>query len=457
VSGADDEPKWLIHECRAGEYCEPDALPEGGGGAADAGAMSGMAACVGSCEQGASECVSASIARYCVDGRAWQLDPCSVGESCYVGICRPTSATAQADGLLPGACDTALECEDGEERCVEDGFVSTPLYQTCAGGQWRTTLETCSGDEVCLGYTDREGLRHKLCGAECVPGSRRCSASQLQECQNDGTWGTGRACGVGVCATLASNDAACVVECAPSTVRCTGSTVVGSDGTLAYTMEASCSSSGLLETATACGAGESCRVSRYGEHVGCVECIGSDVFGGNALGYIDTRCAPTNPDAVQSCGDDNTWGASRTCATGMSCAGQTTQECGICLSANGFSAVQCSEANLGTVQECGGCAINWLDELGDPQTLTLATCTASAIDAAPTYQPETCFTQFGVGTIATLDAVDCCNTSLAVQPRSATCTDLGHSAPSAWGGVSDCCGNYQNVIPTSRPLAYCAP
>lgn len=371
--------------------------------------------------------------------------------ACEVGVCRPTTLTPQADSRFPGACDTALECEDGEERCIVDGLVPTPLYQACEGGSWSAALQTCASDEACLDYQDHDGLSHKLCGAECVPGHRRCNASdELEACQNDGSWGAGQACSEGLCQSLGSNDAGCVLECVPSSVQCTGAIVTAPDGSTGYGMEASCSASGVLQTPTACGAGESCRVSRYGEHVGCVECIGADVFGGNALGYTDTRCDPSDAAAVQGCDSDNTWSASRTCTAGTSCIGPVDASCGTCLSAAGNSVV-CTQTNVDDLEVCGSCTVN---------AMLLPQCTETAVDAAQTG--ETCATQFGGGVTAWGGVADCCDgdggggAGEFLQTSGATCGTLGYGLPGPWAGETDCCSTYW--LDAGGPsFAYCGP
>jgi hypothetical protein len=367
---------------------------------------------------------------------------------CDVGICRATSFVMQSDGLLPGACDTALECEEGEQRCILDGATATPLYQVCAGDRWSSALETCDGDEPCVGYLDAQGRSRTLCGADCVPGHRRCAADgSLETCSDDGAWGAAESCSAGTCLALGNNDAACVLQCAPGRARCGGTITTSPDGSPGFAMEATCSAEGTLEAAVACDAGELCRVSGNGEHVGCVQCIGPDVLGGNAFGFVDSRCTPLDSTSLQTCSADNTWSASRACSAGTSCVGPTGASCGNCLSAAGNTVV-CTQTNVNDLQICGGCTVN---------LTPLAECTETAIGAA-TAGLESCTSQFGGASTAWGGEPDCCdgNAGAFLQRSNATCTTLGYGFPIAWAGQPDCCSALQQAG-GGPDFAYCSP
>jgi hypothetical protein len=368
--------------------------------------------------------------------------------ACDVGICRPTSLALQADGRLPGACDTDLLCEDGEQRCIRNGAAATPLYQSCNGGVWSAALETCADDEACLEYVDDDGLSHALCGGDCVPGSRRCNpGGELETCADDGTWGGAASCGVGVCQAVGSNDAACVLQCVPDAVRCAGATQLAPDGALGYTMQATCDSEGELGTATACATGQLCRISGRGEHVGCVECIGPDVLGGNTLGFMDTRCDPADATRVQSCNTSNAWDASRACTSGTSCVGPNVASCGTCLSAAGTNVV-CTETNIDNEQVCGACTVN---------LTLLPECTEAAINTLTTGA-ESCTSQFTGTTTAWGGEPDCCNGSggAFLQTTNETCGTMGYGIAIPWGGQPDCCSAF--LVAAGGPnFAYCGP
>lgn len=409
----------------------------------------------------------------CTSGR---LQPCgadgelAAAEACEVGICRATALEAQADGRVPGACDTEVECETGEERCLIDDLVPTTLYQTCENGLWTARLTTCADDGLCLDYLDADGLRRKVCGADCTPGEKRCNISdQVQVCDDEGHWGTAQSCDVGVCATIGTQpgqrDAACVLECVPGEVACTGVEVAASDGVSAgLSQEAVCSSEGLLGTPTTCAAGTACRVSGAGSALGCVECLGPDALGGNEWGYMDTRCDPGTPANVQQCGADNTWDASRACSADKTCHMVNGASCGQCTV--NTTLMTCSQTNVAMQQRCGPCQDASLG------LTPIASCRNSAIvslTAATTM--ETCESLFGdgpaapalsgaVGTTSWGGVTDCCD---GASPTGTDgeflqyydCESRGLGAPTVAGGVSDCCGLY--VTPgLGAAFAYCA-
>jgi hypothetical protein len=244
---------------------------------------------------------------------------------------------------------------------------------------------------------------------------------------------------------VGNNDAACVLECAPGRLRCGGTVVVAPDGTSGYGMEAACNDDGELETAVACAAGELCRVSGQGEHVGCVQCIGPEVLGGNALGIMDSRCA--DAANVQTCAADNTWSASRACTAGTTCTGPVGATCGNCLSAAG-NLVVCTETNVNDQELCGGCTVN---------ATALSVCTETAISALTTGA-ETCATHFGGASTAWGGEPDCCdgNTGAFLQYTNEGCIDLFYGAPSPWGGETQCCATAQ-LAAGGPDFAYCAP
>jgi hypothetical protein len=369
-------------------------------------------------------------------------------QDCAVGICRATSFVLLADGRLPGACDMELECQDGEQRCIFDGLTPTPLYQVCADSAWSAALETCDSDEPCLEYVDGDGLSRSLCGAECAPGHRRCGADgSLETCDANGAWATGDSCSAGSCVAIGNNDAACVLECAPGGLRCAGGVTTAPDGAFGYTMQATCDADGVLEAAAACDAGELCRISGAGEHVGCVQCIGADVLGGNALGFLDSRCDPADAARVQSCAADNTWAASRACTSGTSCTGPFSDSCGSCTSAAGNTVI-CTQTNIDDLQVCGSCTVS---------ATLLAECTETAISALTTGA-ESCNSQFGGATTAWGGEPDCCDGSAGayLQTTNATCGILGYGFPGAWAGELDCCSTFMQAA-GGPSFAYCAP
>ena len=404
-----------------------------------------------------------------------QIQPCSEdGElqdpvACEVGICRATLLETQADGRVPGACDQDVECEEGEERCLVDNLIPSTLYQICENGFWSARLSTCTDDGQCLDFVDASGLRKKVCGADCSPGEKRCNISdQVETCDDDGNWGSATSCDVGVCSTLGSDpgkrDAACVLECIPGEVQCTGASVSASDGVnTGFAQEAVCDADGLLGTPTDCAADTACRVSSTGTHGGCVECIGPDVLGGNQWGYMDTRCDPAAATQVQECQDDNSWAASRACNGATSCRMVNGSSCGTC-SIDGV-VMPCTESNLATEQICGQCTHANIGTLASCRDATIVSLTASTT-------VDTCETLFGDGTATEAAGqptgtaewggwLDCCD-GMAVGGadgeflQNSTCTSRGYGTPVAAGGAPDCCSLWVSAG-VGAAFAYCSP
>ncbi|MDH5673285.1 MAG: hypothetical protein OEZ06_14115 [Myxococcales bacterium] len=401
----------------------------------------------------------------CSEGRIQRCDAdgkLQAPEDCEVGFCRATTAAVLSDGRTPGACDTEVECEEGEERCLFDSLIPSTRYQVCEQGHWSAKLETCTDDGQCLEYVDAEGLSKKVCGADCTPGEKRCNISdQVETCDDSGKWGGGSSCETGVCALLGDTpgkrDAACILECVPGERRCTGATVAASDGVSSGTsQEAVCGDDGLLGAPTDCAAGSACRVSSAGVHTGCVECVGPNVLGGNQWGYMDTRCDPAASTQVQDCGGDNTWLSSRACSAGTSCRMVNGSSCGLC-NIGGLS-MPCTDSNWATQQLCGSCLVNG----------STVVCTETNVVAysSPT---STCMSLFGDGT-ASAEAtypdgttswggyLNCCDGDGGGGDgqflQTSSCVTSGWGTPTAAGGYDDCCST-RVVAGVGAAFAYC--
>ena len=176
---------------------------------------------------------------------------------------------------------------------------------------------------------------------------------------------------------------------APGTTVCAGGSkavpgVAYANGT---DSQGTCTANGLLPSApTPCAGNAACRVSSTGAAVGCVECVGPNVVGGNEYGFTDSRCTDTTgaypgnpPDAAtQTCSNTNTWPAAATtiCAGGTSC-GQTKP---------GLS--------------CRGACPDPFDYGGD--------CTASGLASAFPGTTISCST-FGQSTVPCGTTPDCCS------------------------------------------------
>ena len=299
-----------------------------------------------------------------------------VAVPCSTGICQTLSSTKYG-GLQPGACND--DCQQGDERCVD----GSPLYQTCEDGVWSSTTQTCPGNDVCFDFSE-DGRSKRICGGECVPGTRRCSGVQIQACSAQGRWEIAKDCDLGECQGSSYTPAACTVECVPGAVVCSGGTRVASDGTsYGRTAEMVCTSQGLLPTSsTTCPGTETCRTSRTGETLGCVECVGTGAAGGNQDGLPDNRCSSVG-EAVETCGSNNDWGTTAACGLNQSCVART--EFGVCTTClNGLSncsesSIQamygspytCSYLGLGAPMNCGGvsdCCSGYCSVAGDIST-----------------------------------------------------------------------------------------
>lgn len=275
---------------------------------------------------------------------------------CKVGVCKAVT-TNVISGYHPGTCSN--DCKAGESRCVSDGL---PLFLTCAAdGTWSTTYQTCG--QACTTATDVDGTRTALCGDNCLPNSTRCDGNNVQTCGAGKTWLPSVACTVGRCST-ATGSAACIADCVPGSTVCTGDFKPASDGVSTGTASsATCTSAGLLpSTPTACAGTKTCRTSKNGSTIGCVECMGPNAPGGNDSGLVDTRCAQGTD--LQTCNQQNTWATATNCGSGMSCFIGSPVACGQC--PNVFSPGACSESflrsqfgsvcpnfGLGTARRCG--------------------------------------------------------------------------------------------------------
>jgi hypothetical protein len=268
------------------------------------------------CAQGyAGTCDATGQLAACVNGKV-----SATAAACATGICRDVGNPI--DGMQPGACVT--DCKAGETKCTAPNATS---YQSCSGGVWSGTTTTCASG-ACYGYTDATGLRLTVCGV-CAPGTHRCLADQIETCDATGQWGAATACAIGLCRQINNgSDAACVQQCVPGSTVCMGAdkAVPGLPYASGTAAQGTCTANGLLPASpTACTGTQACRVSSTGVAVGCVECVGTNVKGGNELGFVDSRCTDTNGNvpgnaATEVCTATNTWpGAATACGNATTC------------------------------------------------------------------------------------------------------------------------------------------
>ena len=328
------------------------------------------ARCASACIPGTSRCTGNAVATCMADG-TWSLAPvaCLPGKACTTnptdpskalcgdaacatstGACEGTSfractatatlaaatpcttGTCAADGLGGGLC--VAECTAGEERCVAN---NSTAFQTCVSGRWSATATSCPSSGTCQTYLLATGKSAKICGADCAPGSMRCSFADggatgteaTQTCSAAGKWGTTTACTIGSCKTN-NNVAACVADCVPNSLLCTGggANVPGTPYTGTNGFQA-CTATGKIDpTVTNCAADTFCR-SKAGRAIvpagvtnACITCVGSAIAGGDEDGLVDSRCANaagdnTGGETSQVCAANNTWTANlTTCANG---------------------------------------------------------------------------------------------------------------------------------------------
>lgn len=244
---------------------------------------------------------SAEKIRKCGDDGRLQL-----AAICDEGMCLPES-----DGF--GRCRDPSRCdhEEGWRECVTDN----DAYRTCKSHHWEFTL--CAADQTCT--EDAQG--HAACGDECVPDTRRCSDAGYQICSATGTWGPSQICDAGECNPMTTR---CEVACQPGEIRCVGDVSLASDGTsLGTSAMQMCRTDGSWSEAQICPNTaervQHCRRSGNGVHLGCVECVGDAVPGGNEENAVDSRCS-ADGSGLQICTTNNTWPAEiLTCDTSEQC------------------------------------------------------------------------------------------------------------------------------------------
>jgi hypothetical protein len=278
-----------------------------------------------------------------------------------------------------------VQCQAGDERCVAQRSSS---YETCVNGLWSGATD-CTAPSLCFDYTTGFGRPARVCGV-CVPGTHRCtdasgapgnSGPAIETCDGTGRWSAQVACTVGACATISNNDAACLAQCVPGSTVCLGAFAGGIGANPGTQASGTCTAAGLLPTAPACpgGAGccggtTTCRRAGTGVAIGCVDCVGTAVVGGNESGITDTRCTtatgavPGNA-ATEVCTATNTWpAAANVCPTNTSCVPPTQQTCRNCfgntcteswvLSQTGQTCQQFFGAPAGTCGVTQGCCLN---------------------------------------------------------------------------------------------------
>lgn len=387
---------------------------------------------------------------YCEEGKLRECLPdgtIAKAKDCGDGVCLNTGSAARADGRSPGACQTTPVCQDGQSKCaVGTGLGS--MFQTCENGFWSTKLTSCDTDGTCWNVLDTDGNPSHQCGGECAAGTRQCdptdaTGTKVQTCSSKGKYGTAEPCDIGFCQG-AGGDATCRLQCVPNTLGCVGTTVAAPDGTHTGTsQQAKCGDDGTWGAPTACAAGTACRTGASGEPVGCVQCVGEDVVGGNENGVMDTRCDPAAVAKLQECGPDNKWDASRTCGESKTCLGTSGPTCGFCTSAQGWY-VSCNATSINDNEMCGSCNVTGYG--------FVTNCTESSIAATGGTGTLTCEGQGYTAGSSFGGFADCCGGAHRTGTR--TCDDVqAGSVPTVLGGVANCCSH--SAVVAGGGFAYC--
>jgi hypothetical protein len=326
-----DGPQWLISQCGTGEACNKPKLDDQDAGPGDAGMpVKAEPACIGNCEDGARECVSDAVARYCLPGGVWQLAPCEVGQKCAKGecsvgsgagtvqLCQPTSKACASDKIakvcdadgtswVETPCPANQICSKGV--CAPDPKSSCDDANACLDNK---TAIRCLGQDQgfqlvqCPGATYCETGRCR--GTVCAIGSTCSGSNQVRECV-EGTSFKDTQCGVNEVCQQDKDSASCVpLQCMPGTSAC------------GDPRDATIDAKKYFSTCVN-GAGSAIPEWVRGQCTGNATCdplLGST---GSPCSQTCTkgaqRCATDAVSGVNDgseiCGDDGTWGPIKTC------------------------------------------------------------------------------------------------------------------------------------------------
>jgi hypothetical protein len=237
----------------------------------------------------AGVCVGTEQVRRCVAGILRAPEACD-------GACRPVG---ELDGRVLGYCEAA--CQDGDRECLGGA-----LYRECVLGRWSTEAQSCADGALCQPLAQSAQLDIK-CGGACEAGTSRCTedGSAVEHCREERVWEPAPACALGRCVQSGAQ-AQCQTECKPGEHACE------LDGAVA---ERTCDDLGLWGEPTPCAAGATCRVGTAGA-LGCMQCVGLDIAGGNVWGVADSRC---DDSGVSACAADNAYAAGAPCPAGQAC------------------------------------------------------------------------------------------------------------------------------------------
>ena len=431
------------------------------------------------------------------------------------GECTGAATCDPARGDSTNPC--AQECTKGAQRCANDALGGVnDGYQTCGDdGKWGA-VKSCntgaSGRLLCAmaSTPNASSLPKAVCAAPIcqwsmsnpnVGSTGACEGDKLRKCQDDGSLAAAASCGSGVCRTLRSTvtadgnmPGACSTtpECKPDEEVCVdaGNTVTpryrtcvnGSwsvelktctGDSLCYTKKEDnglrkalcgaqcspgsrrCNDKGEVETCDGSGhygAGSKCSAGVCSKldnnDAACVlECVpGARVCAGAGMIAPDGYHAGTTQEIV--CSAEGRKQAAQNCAAGSLCRvtdSGVTLGCVECIGPKapggndeGTSDSRCDPGDAKKVQDCN-----------DNNTWAAGrACSGSKLCVSPT-----------LGTCGNCQGADsntmivCSNTNL--MGVGSSCDNRGYGAPGSWGGVSDCCADYQMGAGTAGSFAYC--
>ena len=412
--------------------------------------------CAQECTKGAQRCANDPLSgvndgfQNCGDDGKWgPVKRCNTGASgrllCALASTPNASALPRALCAAP-ICQWQLSnpnvgatgaCEgDKLRKCQDDG--SLTAANSCESGVCRTLRSTVTAD----GYLPGACSTSPECKAgeeECVesgtsmtPRYRTCVngfwSVELKTCNDDALCFTKKD-------DMGLRKALCGAQCSPGSRRCNEAGEVET-----------CDGGGRWGTGSKCSAGV---CSRLGNNdAACVlECIpNTRACTGSATVAADGYHAGTTQEST--CGADGRKQAAKDCPAGRLCrvtdSGETLG-CVECIGPKapggndeGTSDSRCDPGDGKKVQDC----------TDDNTWAAGRSCSGSKMCVGPTLG--------SCGNCMGMDAntmIVCSNTNL--MALSSSCEMRGYGAPGAWGGVSDCCANYQMGAGTAGSFAYC--
>jgi hypothetical protein len=254
-------------------------------------------------------------------------------------------------------------------------------------------------------------------------------------------------CSTGECNPLTLR---CELACQPNELRCVGDVTIASDGSsLGSSAVQICQADGRWGATQACattpGKVEHCRRSGHGVPLGCVECVGSAVPGGNEENAVDSRCS-ADAGGVQICTPNNNWSSAATaCDSTEQCVkrrdGTVTGLCSDDGCASGSSRRCAGYQTLTTpetIDDC--CSGDCQTDIGvclhrasqyDPTCVETVSCFTGRYDSSSTAIYETCCSGY------------CRSGSGCLRIKAQPCAAVSSCTVKTLGRTNVCCGSCQ--------------